>query len=471
MEALFGAKLQGKSGEVSTSEALAGKTAVGIYFSAHWCPPCRGFTPKLAEWYGKDLKGKGLEVVFVSSDRDEASFNGYYEEHPWLALPYSDRDKKGELSKKFKVEGIPTLVIVDGEGNTITTDGVSAVSEDPVGNDFPWKPKSMQELMEGAVLKKESATVDIKSAFEGKAAVGLYFSAHWCPPCRGFTPKLAEWYKKDLQSKGLEIVFVSSDKDEAMFKDYYAEQPWLALDYSDRSTKNQLSKVCKVRGIPSFVIIDPSDYSIINLDGRAAVTSDPEGKDLPWKPKPVRDLAAGPGPIQEIPTVLVLCETSDAAEQEAIEAALTPVGTKYRDEAKAKGEDPEMNFMVAKASSGLSGKIRGLTALESLPPAAHEHPMKEAEGDRWGCDGCNQSGGGKKRYRCTQGCDFDYCGDCYEKAASGSAPKLPPKMLLIDIPSNGAFYVAPEGTITAAAVEKLIADFKAGSLERKQLGQ
>jgi len=323
-----------------------------------------------------------------------------------------------------KVEGIPTLVIVDGEGNTITTDGVSAVSEDPVGSDFPWKPKSMQELMKAAVLKKESATVDIKSAFEGKAAVGLYFSAHWCPPCRGFTPKLAEWYKKDLQSKGLEIVFVSSDKDEAMFKDYYAEQPWLALDYSDRSTKNQLSKVCKVRGIPSFVIIDPSDYSIINFDGRAAVTSDPEGKDLPWKPKPVRDLSAGPGPIQQIPTVLVLCETSDAAEQESIEAALTPVGTKYRDEAKAKGEDPEINFMVAKASSDLSGKIRDLTALESLPPAA-----------------------------------------------SGSAPKLQPKMLLIDIPSNGAFYVAPEGTITSAAVEKLIADFKAGSLERKQLGQ
>merc|ERR1711976_820226 len=96
----------------------------------------------------------------------------------------------------------------------------------------------------------------VEQAVEGKKALALYFSAHWCPPCRGFTPQLAEWYKTNLKGKGLEVVFVSSDRDEASFKEYFAEQPWLALDYADRSTKAKLSEALGVSGIPSVVIMD-----------------------------------------------------------------------------------------------------------------------------------------------------------------------------------------------------------------------
>ena len=46
--------------------ALADKQVVGLYFSAHWCPPRHGFTPKLTEVYTV-IKGTGksLEIVFV----------------------------------------------------------------------------------------------------------------------------------------------------------------------------------------------------------------------------------------------------------------------------------------------------------------------------------------------------------------------------------------------------------------------
>jgi thiol-disulfide isomerase/thioredoxin len=43
--------------------------------------------------------------------------------------------------------------------------------------------------------------------------VGIYFSAHWCPPCRRFTPELASFHKTlAAQNKPFEVVFVSADK-------------------------------------------------------------------------------------------------------------------------------------------------------------------------------------------------------------------------------------------------------------------
>merc|ERR1711920_34985 len=144
---LFGDTLQSKAGETSTADALAGKT-VGIYFSAHWCPPCRGFTPQLVESYNTmTAAGKAFEIVFVSSDRDEAAFAEYFGEMPWLALPYAKRELKAKLSKKFKVNGIPTLVIIDSDGKTITTDGREAIDSDPAGQSFPWKPATLEEAL------------------------------------------------------------------------------------------------------------------------------------------------------------------------------------------------------------------------------------------------------------------------------------------------------------------------------------
>merc|ERR1712166_292973 len=109
-----------------------------------------------------------------------------------------DRKTKDALSKKYKVSGIPSFVIVDAKtGELITDDGRTAITEDPEGDGFPWKPKSLDDVM-GAVTtlqngKGAASTVDKTTALAGKT-VGLYFSAHWCGPCRGFTPELIKTY-------------------------------------------------------------------------------------------------------------------------------------------------------------------------------------------------------------------------------------------------------------------------------------
>jgi len=407
---LLGEKLQSANGEVSTAEALAGKKAVGLYFSAHWCPPCRQFTPMLGGWYTKDLKAKGLEVVFVSSDRDEESFKEYFGEQPWLALPFAERKVKAALSKKYKVQGIPSFVILDGEtGETITTDGRDAVSEDPSGASFPWKPPSFWESLGSEFLQgMDGETVDLDELKAGCKYIGLYFSAHWCPPCRQFTPALIKAYNDHLKAKGLEIIFVSSDRSAAEFTEYYGTMPWLAIPNGD-ARKKKLDKLFGVQGIPTFALIDANTGETVSANARGRVSMDPEGKEFPWLPKPITDMAVeNPEGINEEATLVVLLEGCEEPVRSAAVAVLEEVAK----ERKAAGE--EMLFMYASRQGRVCDQIRQLAKVGS--------------------------------------------------------PDKNPKLLLLDIPDEGGYYLSPATTVTKDTLTTFIEGFKAKVVERKQLG-
>lgn len=122
---LFPTKLQSKiSGLSYTQELLAGKI-IGVYFSAHWCQPCRNFTPQLAEFYNQAKSlNKNFEIIFCSGDHDEQDFNNYYAQSmPWLAIPFEDNARE-ELMGKFDVKGIPKLSILGASGRIIVENAV-----------------------------------------------------------------------------------------------------------------------------------------------------------------------------------------------------------------------------------------------------------------------------------------------------------------------------------------------------------
>lgn len=126
MEALLQNELMLKSGTVvPTSQALAGKKVIGLYFSGHYCPPCRKFTPLLNVVYTtiKEAGHEDFEIVFISSDKEEAKFTEYYEEMPWIALPYTRRDLKLTLCEKFDVKTVPTLIFFNEKGEVVERDG------------------------------------------------------------------------------------------------------------------------------------------------------------------------------------------------------------------------------------------------------------------------------------------------------------------------------------------------------------
>ena len=92
-----------------------------IYYSAHWCPPCRLFTPKLVEWYNEfQPKHKDFQLIFASSDKDEKAMLEYMSETkmPWPAIRFSQ--KKASGVEKFAADGIPYLVLIDEKGKDLT---------------------------------------------------------------------------------------------------------------------------------------------------------------------------------------------------------------------------------------------------------------------------------------------------------------------------------------------------------------
>ncbi|CAD6198264.1 unnamed protein product [Caenorhabditis auriculariae] len=111
--------------KVEADEALAGKV-IALYFSAHWCPPCRQFTPILKDFYG-DVEDD-VEVVFVSLDRSEDDLKSYMKEchGDWYHIPFGSPKIK-DISAKYGVSGIPALIIVKADGTEITKNGRSDV--------------------------------------------------------------------------------------------------------------------------------------------------------------------------------------------------------------------------------------------------------------------------------------------------------------------------------------------------------
>jgi len=122
---LFGDELYRADGSVVGLEVFDGVPVIGIYFGAGSCSACAPFTPLLVDAYHLlEEDGRPFEVVYVSSDGSEAAMFSYMQESgmPWVAVPWRG-DKARALVDRYGVRWIPTLVVVDGAGETISLDG------------------------------------------------------------------------------------------------------------------------------------------------------------------------------------------------------------------------------------------------------------------------------------------------------------------------------------------------------------
>jgi len=114
-------------GESVTGESLRGQ-AVVLAFGASWLPLSRNQlegVKKLAD----DYAGKGVVVYWVSTDSENPKSKNFASDDQLRALARKYkvtvlRDPDGAVSKKMGVDQLPTVVILDKQGN---------ISGEPIG--------------------------------------------------------------------------------------------------------------------------------------------------------------------------------------------------------------------------------------------------------------------------------------------------------------------------------------------------
>mmetsp|Transcript_15593 Transcript_15593/g.19788 ORF Transcript_15593/g.19788 Transcript_15593/m.19788 type:complete len:415 (-) Transcript_15593:140-1384(-) len=345
---------------VSPSTALSGKNHILLYFSAKWCGPCRMFTPGLIEFYNKVKESKNIEVVFCSLDNDEDQYKEYTSKMPWLSMPFDAKETKA-MARTYNARGIPHLVVVDGETfEVVTYDGTEGLRENE--DNFPWKPKTFAEVWPEKVLaSKDSSEKFLDSATLKDKYVMLYFSAHWCPPCRMFTPKLSEAYTKlKAERDDFEMIFISSDRNEDAFNEYFDTMSFCALPYEHREAKAVISKQFEVEGIPTLVMLGPvSDESgnrpLINKNIRSFMENE-EFSEFPFHKKNYGSVDMGAGDLNDTKSLVILHENGDDDEQNDVKKVAQEVASKNKD----------INILWSFSEKGLGPRIRALTKLPGI---------------------------------------------------------------------------------------------------------
>ncbi|XP_064966665.1 probable nucleoredoxin 1-1 [Musa acuminata AAA Group] len=272
------------NGEKVAISSLDGKK-FGLFLSDNCYE--RIVTDDLIKVYNQlSSEGRDFEIVFVSCDSCEETFNRYFSDMPWLAVPFADSDTRERLHDHFGSfeEYYPAqLVIYDAAiGMVVNEEGLRAVAKYGV-NGYPFTVKRFYELE--AAAKKErslrsllvsqsrdylisndgSKVIDdllvgrelnyildppayyhhliyaklkqvAVSDLEGKI-VAFYFWINIPDKYGGpdkLTLVLAEIYRKLKEAgESFEVVLVPLEDNKSSYEQGLASMPWLAIPFED----------------------------------------------------------------------------------------------------------------------------------------------------------------------------------------------------------------------------------------------
>ena len=105
---------------VSLEDALVDKEFVLLYAAENKSGACNQFTRRLAKYY-ESFRKRPFEIVLLSCDDTEQSFDIHLQMHPWMAVEYGDGGREKLLSKivattnvnDFGMHDVPLLMLLN----------------------------------------------------------------------------------------------------------------------------------------------------------------------------------------------------------------------------------------------------------------------------------------------------------------------------------------------------------------------
>lgn len=99
-------------GEALSLEEYRGQVVL-LDFWATWCPPCITEIPNVKKTYEK-YKDQKFQIIGISLDRSSEPLEAYIEKEELRWHQYWDKSR--QVSTMYKVQGIPSTFLIDGEG-------------------------------------------------------------------------------------------------------------------------------------------------------------------------------------------------------------------------------------------------------------------------------------------------------------------------------------------------------------------
>lgn len=278
------------NGEALSLEQYRGQVVL-LDFWATWCPPCIAEIPNVKKTY-KKYKDQKFQIVGISLDRSKEPLAAYIEKENLTWLHYWDNT--GKIANLYKVVGIPSTFLIDGEGVIRKTNlrgyrletAVAELVKENLAKpaDASTKIPAPKSIPATKLVKpettpeKEALQKPVKtdpSEWVGKPApdfqvtdlrgeelslkdyrgqvVLLDFWATWCGPCITEMPKVKKTYET-YKDQNFQIISISLDQSEEPLVAYIQKEGLAWVHYWDES--RDIRNLYKVWGIPTAFLID-----------------------------------------------------------------------------------------------------------------------------------------------------------------------------------------------------------------------